>query len=146
MTDAFYLCNLVSNVLWFGAGFWFFAIRRNTAAKLLIPKSVRSSPIFLTMVAAVPFLGGMNLAFSLLAAMLLMRRDLFVAPQEQAILLVAFGTAHATQFLTNVPVAIRGGRIGKSYWDVLKGTMLFIFVVDAILTATNFACAAALLG
>jgi hypothetical protein len=145
MTDTFYLCNLVANVLWFGAGFWFFAIRRNTAAKLLVPRSARTSPIFLTLSSALPFLGGMNLALSLLAAMILFRRDLFVAPQEQAILLIAFGTAHATQFLINVPVAIRGGRIGKSYWDVLKGTMLFIFVVDAVLTATNFACAAALL-
>ena len=145
MTDTLYQTTLLLNVLWFGAGFWYFAIKHSTAAKLLIPKSARSSPIFMTMSSALPFLGGMNFAFSLLAAMLLARQDLFVAPQEQSIVLIAFGAAHATQFLINVPVARRGGRIGESYWDVLKGPMLFIFVVDAVLTLLNFSCAVILL-
>ena len=70
-----------------------------------------------------------------------LRQDLFIAPQERSILLFAFGVAHATQFLINVPVARRGGRIGESYWDVLKGPMLFIFIVDAAMTLLCFSCA-----
>ena len=142
--NIFYFSILVLNALWFGSAFWYFAIKRSTAAKLLVPRSARSSPIFLTLTAALPFLGGMNIAFSLLAAMLLLRQDLFTAPQEQAILLLAFGIAHTTQFLINVPVAKRGGRIGEAYWNVLTGPMLFIFVVDAIMTLLNFSCAAIL--
>jgi len=135
---------VLANALWFGAGFWYFTIRRKAAAKLLVPRSARSSPVFVTLISALPFLGGMNLALSLLALLLLARQDLFVAPQEQGILLIAFGVAHATQFLINVPVARRGGRIGESYWDVLRGSMLFIFVVDAIMMLLNLACAALL--
>ena len=145
MTATLYQATLLLNLLWFGAGFWYFAVKHATAAKLLVPKSARSSPIFLTISSALPFLGGMNFALSLLAAMLLARQDLFIAPQEQSILLIAFGVAHTTQFLINVPVAWRGGRIGESYWNVLKGTMLFIFVVDALMMVLNFSCAVSLL-
>ena len=142
MADIFYPLILLANALWFGSAFWYFALKRSTAAKLLIPRSARSSPIFPTMEAALPFLGGMNLALSLLALMLLLRLDLFVAPAEQAILLFAFAIAHASQFAINVPVALRGGRIGESYWDVASGPMLFIFVVDALMTLLDLACAA----
>ncbi len=145
MTDTLYQITLLLNVLWFGSAFWFFAIKHETAAKLLIPRSARDSPIFPTMSAALPFLGGMNLALSLLAAMLLVSQDLFTAPAERGILAIAFGVAHTTQFLINVPVARRGGRIGESYWDVLKGPMLFIFVVDAFMMLLNFSVAALML-
>lgn len=137
-----YTTALLLNAAWFGAGFWYFATKHEAAAKLLIPRSARSSPIFATMSAALPFLGGMNLAFCLLNLTLLARLDLFTAPAEQGVLLVAFGVAHATQFAINVPVARRGGRIGESYWDVLSGPMLFIFVVDALMTLVNFGVAA----
>jgi len=52
------------------------------------------------------------------------------------------GTAHLSQFVVNVPVALRGGRQDGSYWDVISGPMLFIFVVDALMTVANFAVAA----
>jgi hypothetical protein len=141
MSEYFYRVILVLNTLWFGAGFWYFAIKRSTAGKLLVPKSARSSPIFPTLVEALPFLGGMNFALALLSTMLLLGQDLFVAPAERAILLVAFGVAHFTQFLINVPVAVRGGRQGEVFWDVLSGPMLFIFVVDAAMTILNLTCA-----
>lgn len=63
---------------------------------------------------------------------------------ERAIILIAFGVTHTTQFLINVPVARRGGRIGESYWDVLRGPMLFIFVVDAAMATLYLAVAAAM--
>ena len=83
MNEVFYGVALALNVLWFGAGFWYFALKRVTAAKLLIPRSARSSPIFETMAAALPFLGGMNLAFAALAVTLIARPDLFDAPAER---------------------------------------------------------------
>lgn len=141
MADSVYRLALVLNLLWFSAGFWYFTLKRTTAAKLLIPRSARTSPIFPTMVAALPFLGGMNLAFAALSLMVLSTTQIFDAPLERAILLTSMGIAHATQFFINVPVARRGGRVGESWWDVLQGPMLFIFVVDAVMTALNFVCA-----
>ena len=67
------------------------------------------------------------------------------APQEQGILLISFAVAHTSQFLINVPIAKRGGRKGESYWDVLEGPMLFIFVVDGLMMLVNFSCAALVL-
>jgi hypothetical protein len=143
--ETLYRIVLVANVLWFGAGCWYFWIKHDTAAKLLIPRSARSSPIFETLSAALPFLGGMNLAFCLLAALLLVQTELFAADLERVVLLVVFGAAHATQFVINVPVARRGGRIGESYWDVLSGPMLFIFVVDAAIATSNVMLATGIL-
>jgi hypothetical protein len=143
--ETLYRIVLAANVLWFGAGCWYFWIKHDTAAKLLIPRSARSSPIFETMSAALPFLGGMNLAFCLLAALLLVQTELFAADPERVILLVVLGTAHATQFAINVPVARRGGRIGESYWDVLTGPMLFIFIVDAALAISSVVLATCIL-
>jgi len=141
MTTYAYQITLLLNVLWFGAGFWYFALKRNTAAKLLVPRSARSSPLFLTLRTALPFLGGMNFALSLLSAMVLLWQDLFLHSGERAILLIGFAVAHTSQFGVNVPVARAGGRQGESYWDVLSGPMLFIFVVDAALALLNFGCA-----
>ena len=135
--ETVYRIALVANVLWFGAGFWYFWIKHDTAAKLLIPRSARSSPIFETMSAGLPFLGGMNLAFCLLAALLLVQTELFAADRERVILLIVLGVAHATQFAINVPVARRGGRVDEAYWDVLRGPMLFIFVVDAAMATAS---------
>ena len=143
--ETLYRIVLAANVLWFGAGCWYFWIKHDTAAKLLIPRSARSSPIFETMSAALPFLGGMNLAFCLLAALLFVQTELFAADPERVILLVVLGTAHATQFAINVPVARRGGRIDESYWDVLTGPMLFIFAVDAALAISNAVLATCIL-
>jgi hypothetical protein len=143
--ETLYRIVLVANVLWFGAGCWYFWIKHDTAAKLLIPRSARSSPIFETLSAALPFLGGMNLAFCLLAALLLVQTELFAADLERVVLLVVLGAAHATQFVINVPVARRGGRIGESYWDVLSGPMLFIFVVDAAIATSNVMLATGIL-
>lgn len=149
MTGHLYIFTMVVNALWLGSAFWFFSLKNRAAAKLLIPKSARSSPIFLTMSAAIRFLGGMNFALALLAVLVLtlsaVDEKLFAHSSERAILLFGFGAAHASQLLFNVPVALRGGRIGESFWPVLSGPMLFIFVTDAITASLNFLCAALLL-
>jgi hypothetical protein len=136
-----YKITLIFNVLWFGSAFWYFSFKHESAAKLLIPKSQRSSPIFKTMSAALPFLGGFNLALSLLALLLFLNPVLFIQDIEKVLLCIVFGVAHASQFLINVPVAKAGGRIDEAYWNVLSGPMLFIFVVDALMMVINFACA-----
>jgi len=49
--------------------------------------------------------------------------------------------AHGTQFAGNVPVALANRR-GGGVWQVLKGTMLLIFVVDCALMLLNGGLAA----
>ena len=93
------------------------------------------------MSAALPFLGGFNLALGLLALLLLLNQSLFIQDIEKTLLCLVFSVAHASQFLINVPVAKAGGRIKEAYWNVLTGPMLFIFVVDAIMMVINFVCA-----
>lgn len=110
-------------------------------AKVLVPSSARNSPIFPTIVASLKFLGGMNGAFALLAALVLAKQDIFLDHQQRMIFAFVFAAAHFSQFIYNVPIAMQGGRQGESYWHVLKGPMLFIFVVDGLLTIANFALA-----
>ena len=141
MSEIAYWVVLLLNTAWFGAGFWYFTFKRFAAAKLFVPRSARSSPVFATLAAAIPFLGGMNLALSMLSGLLLICHDQFAAPAERVVLLFVFGMAHFTQFAVNVPVARQGGRQGEAYWNV-RGPMLFIFVVDAIMAALNVICSA----
>lgn len=136
---------LVLNVAWFSMGFWYFTVKSVAAAKLLVPKSARESPLFSTLSASVRFLGAMNFAFALLAALLLSTLSLFEDPRQRALLAGVFAVAHAGQFLCNVPIAMGGGRRGDSLWDVLTGPMLLIFAVDFALMVANAAVSMALL-
>ena len=130
-----YVFTLVTCVIWFLMGFRYFSFQQEAAAKLLIPESNRGSPIFQTTAAAVRFLGGMNAAFALLSAILLVLAvagsTLFNSPEERGTLLLVLAAAHFSQFAFNVPVLINGERQGDVYWPVLSGPMLLIFVVDA---------------
>jgi hypothetical protein len=139
-----YFILLVLNALWFGAAFRYFSLTKETAAKLLTPKSARESPLFKTLSASMPFLGGMNLAFAVLALLLLFNLALFPDPRQKALFAVVFAVAHASQLAGNLPVARRGGRQGEAYWPVLQGPMLFIFVVDGVLAALNLLVAVGL--
>ena len=132
---------LALNVAWFSMGFWYFTVKSVAAAKLLVPKSARESPLFSTLSASVRFLGAMNFAFALLAALLLSFDD----PRQRALLAGVFAAAHAGQFLCNVPIAMAGGRRGESLWDVLTGPMLFIFAVEFALMLANAAVSMGLL-
>ena len=131
---------LALNVLWFGAGFVFFALRPARAAKILVPREARTEPLFRTIVAALPFLGGMNLALAVLAGLLLLVGDGFVDPRHAALYFAVFGLAHATQFAFNLPVLLAGRR-GAGLWPVTRGPMRFIFVTDGGLALANVALA-----
>lgn len=135
---------LILNVLWFGAAFVYFSLTPETAAKLLVPRSARQSPLFKTLSASVPFLGGMNLAFAVLAMLLLFNQEIFPEARQRALFAVVFALAHATQLACNIPVALRGGRQGEAFWPVLQGPMLFIFVIDGSLALANGLLAAGL--
>ncbi len=135
---------MVLNALWFGAAFRYFSLTSSTAAKILVPKSARDSPLFVTISASVRFLGGMNLAFAAFAILLLLNAALFPEPKQLALFASVFSLAHASQFVFNVPIALGGGRQGESLWPVLNGPMLLIFVVDATLMAANAVVAAVL--
>lgn len=137
-----YLILLVLNALWFGSAFWYFSIKSTSAAKVLVPPSARTSPLFPTIVATVKFLGGMNAAFALFSLLVIFSGEMFPQPLQKALFTLVFAVAHGSQFIYNVPIARMGGRQGESYWNVLSGPMLFIFVVDATLAAVNLAFAA----
>ena len=84
----------VLNVLWFGVAFRYFSLTPDTAARLLVPKSARESPLFGTVSASVRFLGGMNFAFAAFALLLLLNRGLF--PEAKQGGAVCGGVFHRT--------------------------------------------------
>lgn len=136
---------MLASALWFAAAFRYFSFQNRAAAKVLIPKSARSSPLFETMTAFTPFLGGMNGAFALLSWFLfglwVADVSLFIQPGERGVLLLALSAAHFSQLAFNVPIWRNGERRGEAYWFVVSGPMLFIFVMDAVQTATNLLAA-----
>lgn len=136
---------VVASFLWFTAAFRYFSFQHFAAAKVFVPPSSRDSPIFPTIAILTRFLGGMNAAFSILSVILLIvlisSSPLFESPLERALLLIVLGCAHLSQFIFNVPILIKGGRTGESYWDVMKGPMRFIFLMDLAQTVICFLCA-----
>ena len=144
-TPSVFTVILVLNALWFGVAFGYFSLTPNTAARLLVPESARESPLFPTIAASVQFLGGMNLAFSTFAVLVLLNSSLFPKPGQRALFAGVFSLAHASQAVSNLAVVLRGGRVGESLWPVLSGPMAFIFIVDVALMVANAALAAMLL-
>lgn len=129
---------LLANTLWFGGAFAQFSIAQSNTLKILVPREERSNPIAPTLSASVAFLGAMNLPIGLLSLYLLaFRPPFFQAVDAQLALFVFFSACHFGQFAWNLPVLMRGGRIGVAYWPVLTGPMLRIFVIDAALFVAN---------
>jgi hypothetical protein len=136
-----YIVALIASLLWFGAAFRYFSFQQFAASKVLVPASARSSPLFPTLAASIRFLGGMNGAFALMSAVLLVcaltGSSMFTDPVERGVILCLLAAAHFSQFIFNVPVLQAGERQGESLWPVRSGPMLFIFVVDAAETVIN---------
>ena len=131
---------LLFNTLWFGGAFIQFSIAQGNTLKILVPREERGNPIAPTLKASVAFLGGMNLPIGLLSLYLLaVRPAFFQAIEAQLALFLFFAACHFSQFAYNLPVLMRGGRVGAAYWPVLKGPMLRIFVIDAALFVANLA-------
>ena len=133
---------LLLNTLWFGGAFIQFSIAQGNTLKILVPREERGNPIAPTLSASVAFLGAMNLPIGLLSLyLLLFRPSFFQAIDAQLALFAFFSACHFSQFVYNLPVLMRGGRIGVAYWPVLTGPMLRIFVIDAVLFVANLAAA-----
>ena len=128
--------TLILNTLWFAMGFNVFSIRNKIFAKLVVPREHRDTPVFEILAESGRFLGGFNFAFAVCNILLLINLDTFPSDAQRAILLFVFAVAHGSQFVFNVPVAIQNKR-GGGVWQVLKGTMLFIFITDFIMMALN---------
>ncbi|MVT68506.1 hypothetical protein GPL21_25755 [Bradyrhizobium pachyrhizi] len=129
---------LLLNALWFGAAFVQFSIAQRNTLKILVPREERGNPIAPTLSASVAFLGGINLPIGLLSLYFLVARPpFFQGVEAQLALFLFFAACHFSQFAYNLPVLMRGGRIGVAYWPVLKGPMLRIFVIDATLFVAN---------
>jgi len=127
---------LVLNALWFAMGFNVFSLRPKIFAKLVVPREQRDTPVFGILAQSGRFLGGFNFAFALLNILLLASLATFPSDEQRAILLFVFAVAHGSQFIFNVPVALENKR-GGGIWQVLKGTMLFIFVTDFVMMVLN---------
>ena len=133
---------LLLNALWFGGAFIQFSIAQANTLKILVPREERRNPIAPTLSASVAFLGGINLPIGLLSLYLLaVRPAFFGAIEAQLALFLFFSACHFSQFVYNLPILMRGGRVGVAYWPVLKGPMLRIFVIDAGLFVANAAVA-----
>ena len=133
---------LLLNALWFGGAFIQFSIAQGNTLKILVPREERGNPIAPTLSASVAFLGGMNLPIGVLSVyLLLFRPPFFAAHDAQLALFLFFSACHFSQFAYNIPILLRGGRVGVAYWPVLKGPMLRIFVIDAALFVANFVVA-----
>lgn len=132
---------LILNTIWFAMGFHVFSIRNKVFAKLIVPRAQRDTPVFDILAESGRFLGGFNLAFSILNLLLLLNLAAFDKDIQWAILLFVNAIAHGTQFAFNAPIA-QENRRGAGIWQVLKGTMLFIFVNDFLLMLFNTVFAA----
>jgi len=129
---------LVLNAIWFASAFHLFHVRRKIFAKVLVPREHRDTPVFGILIETGKFLGGFNLAFSVLNILLLLNLNAFGSDVQWAILLFVNAVAHGTQFAANVPIALQNRR-GNGVWKVFEGLMLFIFVTDFALMALNAA-------
>ncbi len=127
---------LVLNVIWFAMGFNVFSIRHKVFAKLVVPREQRDTPVFEILAESGRFLGGFNFAFALFNVLLLVNLTSFPDKTQKAIFLLVFAVAHGSQFIFNVPVALQNLK-GGGVWQVLKGTLLFIFITDFIMMAFN---------
>ena len=134
---------LILNAIWFALGFHLFAMRNQVFGKILVPKQHRDTPVFQTLIATGPFLGGFNFAFCLLNILILLDVNTFPEVSQRAILLFTFAVAHGSQFAGNLPVALKN-REGEGLWQV-RGLMGFIFVTDFTLMVLNAALAVLLL-
>ena len=131
---------LILNALWFAGGFHLFSLRSKVFAKVLVAREHRGTPVFEPLVASGKFLGGFNLAFSVLNVLLLINTSLFDKDLQWVVLLSVNALAHATQFAFNVPIALQNRR-GQGVWQV-QGLMLFIFITDFTLMTLNTILAA----
>ncbi|MEM9775354.1 MAG: hypothetical protein AAF902_12295 [Chloroflexota bacterium] len=128
---------LLLNAIWYAMGFYAFYLRREIFAKVVVPnKAYRDNSAYEAVVESGRFMGGFNLALSVLNVFLLFNVGGFNENSQWATLLIFNALAHGSQFAGNVPMALRNRR-GGGIWNVFKGVMLRIFVIDFVLMVFN---------
>lgn len=136
---------LLANAIWFAMAFNAFYIRRRVFGKVMVSnKADRNNTAYEALVECGRFMGGFNLALSAFNFFLLFDIGGFDKGSQWAILLAFNALAHGSQFFGNVPMALQN-RQGEGLWNVFKGVMLLIFVIDFTLMVFNAALAALLL-
>lgn len=136
---------LIANAIWFGMAFHAFYLRRKIFGKVMVPvKEDRENTAYEALVESGRFMGGFNLALSLLNVGLALNLGGFDSAQQWAQLLAFNSLAHGSQFFGNVPMALLN-RKGGGLWPVFKGVMLRIFVIDFVLMVANAVMALVLL-
>jgi hypothetical protein len=89
-------------------------------------------------------MGGFNLALSALNILLLFNVGGFNQSSQWAALLAFNAFAHGSQFVGNIPMALQN-RHGTGLWNVFRGAMRRIFVIDFVLMVLNAVIAAKLI-
>ena len=136
---------LALNAIWFSMAFDAFYLRRKTFAKVMVPlKEDRDNSAYEALIESGRFMGGFNLALSIFNVMLVFNVGEFETNRQWAVVLIFNALAHGSQFLGNVPMA-RQNRSGGGLWNVFKGVMLRIFVIDFVLMTANAVLAVVLL-
>ena len=122
---------MIANIVWFGSAFYLFGLRPDKAFRYFRPDLHEGDNEVELAKFSIKFLGGMNLGFVVLCLSSL------ILGQVNHAIIIGCATAHGTQFAFNVPHALRGGLRGGAPWDVMKGKMLFIFILDFLFMLTN---------
>ncbi|MCR9224422.1 MAG: hypothetical protein NXH70_10150 [Hyphomonas sp.] len=136
---------LALNAVWFAMAFDAFYRRRRIFAKVMVPiQTDRENSAYDALIESGRFMGGFNLALSAFNILLLFNIGGFNTASQWATLLIFNALAHGSQFFGNVPMALKNRR-GGGLWNVFKGVMLLIFVIDFTLMIANAALAAWLL-
>lgn len=128
---------LALNAIWFAMGFHVFYIRRKLFAKVVVPnKDHRDNSAYEAIIETGRFMGGFNLALSALNILLIFNIGGFDKDSQWTTLLIFNALAHGSQFAGNIPMALKNRR-GEGVWNVFKGVMLRIFVIDFVLMIVN---------
>ena len=128
---------LALNAIWFGMAFYAFYIRRKIFGKVMVPVAGdRDNTAYEALIESGRFMGGFNHALSVLNIMLLFNLGGFNQGSQWAVLLAFNALAHGSQFTGNIPIALANRR-GAGLWNVFKGVMLRIFVIDFTLMILN---------
>lgn len=137
---------LLRNAAWFALGARFFCLDSQRAARLLVAKTDRASPLLPAIAGAVRFLGAMNLAWLALCLMLLAGHGLFETPAQRASMAAVVALVHAGQFAVNAHMLGQHRRGRPGSWVVLRGPMRLIFFVDLAFAVADAAFVVWVLG
>ena len=135
---------LFLNAAWFAAGFIAFSLRSKRFMKFLVRRMDRQENTLLQLRTSLHFLGGFNFALALFCIALVVVGHVFTNARQWQLIYAFLSLAHGTQFVCNLPVALREMKKQPHAWPVLRGPMLFIFITDAVLMIANVAAVAIL--